>query len=60
MDAVRAVTLQQDGRFVQAELFPDLSVGDAPDALPLPAPAGAAPAARATAPAARAAAGDVS
>lgn len=38
MDAVRAVTVQQDGRWQQAELFPDISVGDAPDALPLPPP----------------------
>jgi biopolymer transport protein ExbD len=60
MDAVRAVTLQQDGKIVQAELFPDLSVGDAPDALPLPTPGGAAPAARATPAAARAAAGGAS
>lgn len=36
MDAVRAVTLQQDGKWLQAELFPDISVGDAPEAAPLP------------------------
>ncbi len=36
MDAVRAVTVQQDGIWQQAELFPDISVGDAPDAAPLP------------------------
>ncbi|MFO7275453.1 MAG: biopolymer transporter ExbD [Pseudomonadota bacterium] len=30
MDAVRAYTVQQDGRFTQAELFPDISIGDAP------------------------------
>jgi hypothetical protein len=38
MDAMRAVTVQQDGRWQQAELFPDISVGDAPEALPLPPP----------------------
>jgi biopolymer transport protein ExbD len=42
MDAVRAVTLQQDGKWQQAELFPDISVGDAPDSAPLPPAAGAA------------------
>lgn len=36
MDAMRAVTVQQEGRFTQAELFPDISVGDAPEAAPLP------------------------
>ncbi len=30
MDAVRAYTAQQDGKFLQAELFPDISIGDAP------------------------------
>ena len=44
MDAVRAVSVQQEGRWLQAELFPEISVGDAPDAAPLPPPApGAAP-----------------
>jgi biopolymer transport protein ExbD len=52
MDAVRAVTLQQDGKWLQAELFPDISVGDAPEAAPLPkaVPAPVAPAARIAAP----------
>jgi biopolymer transport protein ExbD len=45
MDAVRAVTLQQDGKWIQAELFPDISVGDAPDAAPLPNAVPTAPAA---------------
>jgi len=47
MDAVRAVTLQQDGKWQQAELFPDISVGDAPEAAPLPraVPSAAVPAA---------------
>jgi biopolymer transport protein ExbD len=45
MDAVRAVTVQQNGRWQQAELFPDISVGDAPDALPLPPSVPRAPAA---------------
>lgn len=30
MDAVRIVEQQQDGRTVQAELFPEISIGDAP------------------------------
>lgn len=30
MDTVRAYTAQQDGKFAQAELFPDISIGDAP------------------------------
>ncbi|HEY8508814.1 MAG TPA: biopolymer transporter ExbD [Steroidobacteraceae bacterium] len=30
MDAVRAYTAEQNGRYVQAELFPDISIGDAP------------------------------
>jgi biopolymer transport protein ExbD len=30
MDTVRAYTAQQDGKFLQAELFPDISIGDAP------------------------------
>jgi biopolymer transport protein ExbD len=30
MDTVRAYTAEQDGRFLQAELFPDISIGDAP------------------------------
>jgi biopolymer transport protein ExbD len=38
MDAVRAVSVQQEGRWLQAELFPEISVGDAPDAGPLPQP----------------------
>jgi biopolymer transport protein ExbD len=38
MDSVRAVTLEQDGKWQQAELFPDISVGDAPVAAPLPNP----------------------
>lgn len=38
MDAMRAVTVQNAGKLVQAELFPDISVGDAPEAMPLPAP----------------------
>jgi len=48
MDAVRAVMLQEGGKWQQAELFPDISVGDAPDAAPLPKAIGApaAPAAR--------------
>jgi biopolymer transport protein ExbD len=50
MDAVRAVTLQQDGKWMQAELFPDISVGDAPDAAPLPNAVPVVPAARVAAP----------
>jgi biopolymer transport protein ExbD len=38
MDAMRAVTVQQGGRISQAELFPDISVGDAPETGPLPNP----------------------
>lgn len=30
MDAVRVDTTETDGRLVQAELFPDISIGDAP------------------------------
>jgi biopolymer transport protein ExbD len=30
MDTVRVVEQQQDGRSVQAELFPEISIGDAP------------------------------
>ncbi len=30
MDTVRVVQQEQDGRFVQAELFPEISIGDAP------------------------------
>jgi biopolymer transport protein ExbD len=45
MDAVRAVSVQQEGRWLQAELFPEISVGDAPDAAPLPPPVPAAPSA---------------
>jgi biopolymer transport protein ExbD len=30
MDTVRAYTAPQDGKFLQAELFPDISIGDAP------------------------------
>lgn len=30
MDAVRSFTVEQDGKFMQAELFPAISVGDAP------------------------------
>lgn len=41
MDAVRAVMLQEGGKWRQAELFPDISVGDAPEAAPLPAAIGA-------------------
>jgi biopolymer transport protein ExbD len=50
MDAVRAVTVQQDGKWMQAELFPDISVGDAPDAAPLPNVVPTAPSARAATP----------
>lgn len=32
MDTVRVVQQVQDGTFVQAELFPDISIGDAPPA----------------------------
>jgi biopolymer transport protein ExbD len=30
MDALRSFEARQSGRFVQAELFPDISIGDAP------------------------------
>jgi biopolymer transport protein ExbD len=30
MDAVRMVPVRQDGKLIQAELFPEISVGDAP------------------------------
>jgi biopolymer transport protein ExbD len=30
MDTVRAYSARQDGKFLQAELFPDISIGDAP------------------------------
>lgn len=30
MDMVRTFPAEQDGRFVQAELFPEISIGDAP------------------------------
>lgn len=42
MDAVRAITVESGGKMVQAALFPDISVGDAPDAAPLPPPVKAA------------------
>jgi biopolymer transport protein ExbD len=42
MDAVRAIVVDVGGKQVQAALFPDISVGDAPDAAPLPAPVAAA------------------
>jgi biopolymer transport protein ExbD len=32
MDAVRVVPQERDGRIVKAELFPDISIGDAPQA----------------------------
>lgn len=38
MDAVRAINVESGGKLVQAALFPDISVGDAPDAAPLPPP----------------------
>lgn len=38
MDAMRAVTVEQNGRIAQAELFPDISVGDAPESGELPKP----------------------
>ena len=43
MDAVRAITVDVGGKPTQAALFPDISVGDAPDAAPLPPPVAAAP-----------------
>jgi biopolymer transport protein ExbD len=36
MDAVRAITVEVDGKLRQAALFPDISIGDAPEAAPLP------------------------
>jgi hypothetical protein len=30
MDTVRVVEQRHDGRLVQAELFPEISIGDAP------------------------------
>lgn len=41
MDAVRIVEQRQDGQLVQAELFPNVSIGDAPATGPAAAPAGA-------------------
>ena len=38
MDAVRAVNVVAGGKMQQAELFPDISVGDAPESDPLPKP----------------------
>jgi len=43
MDAVRAITVDVAGKPTQAALFPDISVGDAPEAAPLPPPVAAAP-----------------
>jgi biopolymer transport protein ExbD len=57
MDAVRAITVDVAGKPTQAALFPDISVGDAPDAAPLPPPVAAAPVAAAPVAAARMAAG---
>jgi biopolymer transport protein ExbD len=45
MDHVRVFEVTEGVNSVQAELFPDISIGDAPIAAPAPAPAGAAPAA---------------
>jgi biopolymer transport protein ExbD len=45
MDAVRAITVEVGGKSIQAALFPDISIGDAPEAAPLPAPVAATPAA---------------
>lgn len=42
MDAVRAINVTVDGKLRQAALFPDISIGDAPDAAPLPPVAAAA------------------
>ncbi len=36
MDAVRAINVAVDGKLRQAALFPDISIGDAPEAAPLP------------------------
>jgi len=44
MDAVRAITVDVGGKPTQAALFPDISIGDAPEAAPLPAPVAAMPA----------------
>ncbi len=33
MDIVRVVEFEQDGKTVQAELFPDIALGDAPEAV---------------------------
>ncbi len=55
MDRVRVFEVNQGMSSVQAELFPDISIGDAPIAEPTAVPAGAAPAA-ATAPGATASA----
>lgn len=38
MDAVRAVNVEVAGKIRQAALFPDISIGDAPEAAPLPLP----------------------
>lgn len=46
MDAVRAIAVESGGKMVQAALFPDISVGDAPEAAPLPPPVAAAGGAR--------------
>jgi biopolymer transport protein ExbD len=44
MDRVRVFEVSQGMNSVQAELFPDISIGDAPATEPAAAPAGAAPA----------------
>jgi biopolymer transport protein ExbD len=49
MDRVRVFESGQGAGLVQAELFPDISIGDAPATDAAPAPAGAAPAAGAPA-----------
>jgi biopolymer transport protein ExbD len=49
MDRVRVFEVNEGMSSVQAELFPDISIGDAPLAEPVSAPAGAAPAAGTTA-----------
>jgi hypothetical protein len=49
MDRVRVFEVNQGMNSVQAELFPDISIGDAPAAEPVTAPAGAAPATGTTA-----------
>jgi biopolymer transport protein ExbD len=38
MDAVRAIVVDVGGKPTQAALFPDISIGDAPEAAPLPVP----------------------